>query len=89
MHLSWILSTHFKARKISSVPELWVQNLLQQMINGRKLTISSSVMVAEHRVCDEKHKKKQRQSDGAEKHEGWKAAQNGAVFSRDGRGSSL
>lgn len=64
-HLSRILSTHFKARKNSSVPELWVQDLL-----GRKLTISSSVMAAEHRVCDEEHKKKQRQSDGAEKHWG-------------------
>lgn len=46
----------------------------------RKRTKSSSVMAAEDRGWDEKHKKK-RQSNGDEKPWGWKA-----VFSRDGFG---
>lgn len=33
----------------------------------RKPTVSSSVMAAEHRVCDEKHDEHKTNSDGAEK----------------------
>lgn len=42
-------------------------------------------MAAEHRVCDQKHEKHKRQSDGAEKLHG----REGEVFSRGSRGWNL